>query len=228
MAFIVKNTTFPGLLDLIFPHSCKGCGLIGEPLCERCKNYILKNHSKICPNCKKEKSSTLCKHCPDLPPIYVVSDRSGLLGSLIHDYKYYSTRALARPLTELLDASLPQNLPTNSVLVPLPTATHHIRTRGFDHTYKIAKNLAKIRNLTVEKILIRNQNTTQVGSNREKRLSQAKSAYSINPKAKIDGTKTYILLDDVWTTGASVTSALKKLQSAGAKKFIICLLAYSS
>ncbi|MBQ3293247.1 ComF family protein [Candidatus Saccharibacteria bacterium] len=163
-----------------------------------------------------------------MPPIYVVSDRSGLLGSLIHDYKYYSTRALARPLTELLDASLPQNLPTNSVLVPLPTATHHIRTRGFDHTYKIAKNLAKIRNLTVEKILIRNQNTTQVGSNREKRLSQAKSAYSINPKAKIDGTKTYILLDDVWTTGASVTSALKKLQSAGAKKFIICLLAYSS
>ena len=228
MPFIVKNTTFPNLLDLLFPHSCRGCGLMGEALCGRCKNYILKHHANICPNCKTAKSSNLCTHCTDLPPIYVVSTRNGLLGTLIHDYKYYSIRALARPLSELLDSSLPQVLPQNSILVPLPTATHHIRSRGFDHTYLIAKHLSKLRHLPAKKVLIRNKNTTQVGSNREKRLSQASSAYQINPKIKIKKDTTYILLDDIWTTGASVKSAINILKKSGAQKIIVCLLAYSS
>ncbi|MBR3252691.1 ComF family protein [Candidatus Saccharibacteria bacterium] len=227
MSFIVKNTTFPGLLDLLVPHSCRGCGLTGEPLCNRCKNYILKAHKNICPNCKKEKSSSTCKNCSDLPPLYVISDRNGLLGPLIHDYKYYSIRALGRPLAELLSTCLPQDLPKGSILVPLPTSTRHVRSRGFDHTYLIAKSLSKLRHLPLERVLIRNKNTTQVGSNREKRLSQASSAYQINPKAKIDPAKTYILLDDIWTTGASIKAAVKKLQQAGAKNIQIALLAYS-
>ena len=219
MPFIVKNTTFPTFFDLISPHSCRGCGRIGEPLCQCCKNYILKNRTKICSN---------FSDYPDLPPVFVVSSKTGLLSSLIHDYKYHSVRALARPLAELLDSALPKNLPKNSVLVPLPTATNHVRARGFDHIYKIAKNLGKLRHLPIKRVLVRNKNTTQVGSNRKKRLSQASSAYYLNPKENIKKDVTYILLDDVWTTGASVTSALKKLQSAGAKKFIICLLAYSN
>lgn len=219
MPFIVKNTTFPAFFDLISPHSCRGCGRIGEPLCKRCKNYILKNHTKICSNFSSH---------PNLPPVFVISSKNGLLGSLIHDYKYHSVRALARPLAELLDSTLPKNLPKNSVLVPLPTATNHIRARGFDHIYKIAKNLSKLRHLPIEKALIRNKNTTQVGSNRKKRLSQASSAYTINPKARIQKDTTYILLDDVWTTGASITSAQKTLEKSGAKNFIILLLAYSS
>lgn len=240
MPNIVKNTTFVSPLDLLFPHSCRGCGRIGEVFCERCKNYIIESHKDFCPNCKKEistKSSkksksnfaaSRCKNCPDLPPIYAVADRNGILGSLIHDYKYHSVRALAKPLAELVDSTLPKDLPENSVLVPLPTATHHIRARGFDHTLSIAKKLSKIRGYKIEKVLERNKNTVQVGSDRGKRLSQADSAYALNPKIKIDKEKTYILLDDVWTTGASVTSATNKLKRAGAKNIIVAILAYSA
>ena len=228
MSFVVKNTTLPSFFDLISPHSCRGCGTIGEPLCEHCKNYILQNPTKICPNCKKEKPTSICQNCADLPPIYTVSSRNGLLGTLIHDYKYYSIRALARPLAELLDSSLPKALPKSSVLIPLPTATHHIRSRGFDHTYLIAKKLGKIRHLPTEKILLRDKNTTQVGSDRSTRLSQASSAYIINPKAKIDPEATHILLDDIWTTGASALAATDILKNSGAEKIIILLLAYSS
>lgn len=211
MLFIVKNTTFPSLLDLLFPHSCRGCGLTGEVLCERCKNNIIRNR-------KDFKKSNM----------YVVSRRNGLLDQLIQDYKYHSIRALARPLTELLDQVLPKNLSKDSVIVPLPTATHHVRSRGFDHTYLLAKNLGKIRKFKVEKILVRNKNTVQVGADKKARLKQAKEAYSLNPKIKIKEDTTYILLDDVWTTGASITAAKKILQNAGAKNIKIALLAYSS
>lgn len=228
MPNIVKNTTLIGPLDLVFPHSCRGCGRIGEVLCERCKNYIKSTHQNFCPQCKKIKSSSTCKNCPDLPPIYVISNRDSMLGELIHDYKYHSVRALARPLAELLDSALPKDLPKDTRIVPLPTATHHIRSRGFDHTLLLAKKLGKLRDLPVEKLLERNKNTVQVGSDRSTRLTQADSAYKINPKIKIDKNATYLLLDDVWTTGASVTSAVNKLKQKGAKKIVIALLAFSS
>ena len=47
----------------------------------------------------------------------------------------------------------------------------------------------------------------------------------INKKLNIDRNKTYVLLDDVWTTGASMKAALKKLREAGALKIIILVLA---
>lgn len=211
MPIIVKNTTLIKPLDLLFPHSCRGCGLTGEVLCECCKNNIIKNRESL------KKSN-----------MYVVSRRDGLLDELIQDYKYHSIRALAQPLAEMLNAVIPENLPKNSVIVPLPTATNHIRSRGFDHTYKIAKNLGKIRKFKVEKILIRNKNTVQVGADRKTRLNQAKNAYIINPKIEIKKDVTYILLDDVWTTGASITAAKNLLQKTGAKNIKVAVLAYSN
>lgn len=239
MPFVVKNTSFPNPLDLLFPHSCRGCGLMGEVLCERCKNHIIKTHRDICPNCKQPFSTTntsdlsiftshKCSRCHDLPPIYVVGPRNTILGELIHDYKYHSIRALAKPLAELIHTTLPQSLPKNTILVPLPTASHHIRARGLDHTYLIAKHLGKTRHLSTKHILIRDKNTVQVGSDRTKRLTQAKSAYRLNPKVKINPNTTYILIDDIWTTGASVKAASNILKQAGAQNLIIALLAYSS
>ena len=212
MLFIVKNTTFPNLFDLLFPHSCMGCECLGSVLCECCKKNILQATKT-----KKELSS-----------IYAVGERSGLLGELIHDYKYHSIRALAKPLAELIDAALPQKLPKNCAIVPLPTATHHVRARGLDHTYLIGKNLSKIRHMPLKRILIRNKNTVQVGSDRNTRLKQATSAYALNPKIKINKNTTYVLLDDVYTTGASIEAAKEILKAAGAQKIIAALLARSS
>lgn len=186
------------------------------------------DHKNICPNCKNKKTHGLCKNCKNLPPIYIVSNRNAILGELIHDYKYHSVRALARPLAELMDSALPKDLPKNSIIVPLPSATHHIRTRGLDHTMKIAKNLGQIRHLPVKQLILRNKNTVQVGTDKKTRLAQASSAYVLNPKIKINQNTTYILLDDVWTTGASLMAGEKLLKTAGAKNIRIAVLAYSS
>ena len=217
MSFIVKNTTFPNLLDLLAPHSCRGCGRIGEVLCNRCKNDIIIEHIDHPPNVKFPKS---------FPPVYIVSDRTALMNTLIHDFKYNSIRALARPLAEILHQVLPATS-NSTALVPLPTISYHIRERGLDHTHLIAKHLAKLRHYKVQKILLRDQDTVQVGANRQTRLAQATTAYALNLKVKINPNTTYILLDDVWTTGASMKAAVKKLRQSGAKNIIIALLAVS-
>ena len=224
----VKNTTFPGLFDLLAPHSCRGCGQIGSVLCDRCKKYIKDHHQAICPHCKNLTQSGKCPNCPDLPPTYIIGERSGLLGDIIHDYKYHSIRSLARPLAELMHEFLPpQNKPF--IIIPLPTIDRHIRSRGFDHTKLIAKHLAKLEgpNCTTKQLLVRAKNTTQVGTDRVTRIAQASSAYAITAHATIDPSTTYILLDDVWTTGASMRACTKILQQAGVSKIVLAILTLS-
>ena len=207
MPNIVKNTTLPSLLDLLVPHSCRGCGHIGNILCDRCKNNII-----------LENSSVEFKIPKSFPPIFIVGQRIGLLNNLIQDLKYHSTRAIAKTLAIILHQTLPY-FESPVTIVPLPTISKHIHSRGLDHTMLISKHLAKIRHYKVRKILVRGQNTVQVG---------AAKAYSINSTIKIDPDTTYILFDDVWTTGASMKAAVKKLRQAGAKKITVAILAVGS
>ena len=229
MLNIVKNTTFPNLLDLLAPHSCRSCGYTGSVFCDRCKKYIILEHENYCPNCKSENPTGNCKNCPLLPPTFVVAKRDTTIGQLIHDLKYNSVRALAKPLAELLNETLPV-IDGKVKIVPLPTINKHIRSRGLDHTYLIAKHLAKLRgkNYSVERLLLRSSNSVQVGSDKETRKAQARTAYALNEKLIINKTATYLLFDDVWTTGASMTASLKLLRSAGAKKIILSALAMST
>ena len=226
MNLIVKITTLPNPLDLLAPHVCRGCGRLGEPLCTCCKNYILKQKYNLCPNCKSKTINGFCQKCKSLPPIYAIGERNKLLDQIIHDYKYHTIRSLAKPLAEILNQTLP-TISQDVIIVPLPTSTSHIRERSLDHTLLIAKHLAKLRHYQVKKLLLRSSNTTQVGSDRKTRLKQAESAYQINNHITIEPDKTYLLFDDVWTTGASMKSAIKKLQQAGVSNIIVALLAVS-
>lgn len=228
MPNIVNNTTMPGLLDLLIPHSCRGCGHIGNVLCNRCKNYILHKHQNQCPNCKSPNLSGNCPHCPDLPPTFIIGERSGLLGNIIHEYKYNSVRALARPLAELLDEVLPTP-ESHTIIVPLPTISKHIRARGLDHTLLVAKHLAKLHpdQYCVKQILTRAKDTVQVGTSLAIRKQQASEAYQISPKANLDSSYNYILLDDVWTTGSSLRACIKKLQQAGVHNLTVAILSLS-
>lgn len=226
MRFIVKNTTLPKLMDLVAPYRCRGCGRVGEPLCYRCKNNIILDHTNRCPNCNSPSPLGKCSKCSSLPTTFVVGDRTDLIGKLLYELKYNSMRAIAKPIAEILDEILPLVHGEVSI-VPLPTIGQHIRERGLDHTRIVAKNFAKLRGKSyrLEKILVRANNTVQVGADRKKRISQAASAYAISPRANIDKSKTYILYDDVWTTGASIKAAVGLLRKSGAEKVIVVILA---
>jgi len=223
MGFIVKNTTFCSPLDLLCPHTCINCGALGKFLCDCCKNDILADHANFCPACKHPVFNASCAYC-QLAPSVMVDWRDGVVGRMIQEYKYHSVRAAGKVLAELLDAILPR-IDEKVVIVPLPTIQKHVRARGFDHTYKIAAMVAKWRGWKVERLLARASDTVQVGADRDWRLVQAAKAYEL--VREVDPETTYVLLDDVWTTGASMKAALKKLQRAGVSKSIIAVLAVS-
>ena len=233
MPISVKNTTFTSILDLLSPYSCRGCGRIGDALCSHCKKYILDCHQNLCPICKSINKDGLCAHCnasnlhEPLPPTFILGERSDLLAALVHDYKYNSIRPIARHFADMLDQILPP-FTGPTFIVPLPTIHRHIRERGFDHTLLIAKQLAKRRpNFSVQKALIRANSRVQVGTNMRTRKTQANSAYEISHKVKLDRGANYILLDDVWTTGASLLAATKKLRNCGVSKISLLILALS-
>ncbi len=210
--FGVKNTTKSNIFDLLCPHFCRGCGKIGAVFCECCKNYV--SITKMDPGFNF--------HAQNFEKIFMVGWHDGMIGNLVKEYKYNSVRALAEVLADFLDEALPI-FNEELVLVPLPTISSHIRQRGFDHTGLLAKKLAKKRGWQVEKCLGRNKNSVQVGANRNERKKQAKGAYKLIEEVNKEAY--YLLLDDVWTTGASMTEAAKIMKNGGAKRIMGVVLA---
>ncbi len=174
--------------------------------------------------------------------IWAVGWREGALSKLVSEYKYKSVRACGEVLAGLLDAVIPEGalevsedvlevssgtsgVPAEGVgdlgrrkvvVVPLPTIGRHVRDRGVDHTWQLAKKLARRRGWRCERILGRKNDTVQVGAKMKERQEQAARAYEVC--GVIDEVMTYVLLDDVWTTGSSMMSAAKVMVEGGAKK----------
>lgn len=108
------------------------------------------------------------------------------------------------------------------VLVPLPTIRKHIRERGFDHTLRLCfelENFLQKRlddfgiSVEYQDLLVRKNKTVQVGKEKKERVKQAEKAYGICEGVKLDTSTLYVLVDDVTTTGASLTAAKKILQA---------------
>lgn len=147
-----------------------------------------------------------------------------MLGGLVEEYKYQSIRSAGSDLAEMLDVVIPC-LEGEVIVVPLPTIRKHIRERGFDHTKAVARKLARRRGWKVQSLLKRANDTVQVGADNEKRKKQAKEAFKLAGELKRD--VTYLLLDDIWTTGASMMAGAEILRDSGATKVSGVVIAVS-
>ncbi len=217
---VVKNTMIKWLLDLVCPHICMNCGEVGEILCECCENNMLFSQKMVCPLCKQEVDAGRCSEC-DLPfsALFVVGWREGVLAKLTKDYKYRSLRAAGEVLADCLAWRIGERLEGEEVLVvPLPTIGKHIRQRGFDHTADLSRKLAARKGWEYLEVLGRATDAVQVGANMQKRQEQAAKTYCT--LRQFDLYKTLLLVDDVWTSGASMLAAAKVLREAGAKKLV--------
>jgi ComF family protein len=205
------------LLALIAPHHCSGCTKIGTLLCDNCKYDITSEPFGACVACGKNLAgpSGICTACKvPYERAWCVGERQEALRRLIDAYKFYNAKAASRTLADLLDATLPE-LPASTVIVPVPTVSSHIRERGYDHMALIAKALARRRGLAVDFSLTRKTRTKQRDAGRRQRIKQAKEAFEC--RQSLAGHKTYLLIDDVVTTGSTVKYAAKTLRDAGAE-----------
>lgn len=214
------------------PHICEGCGAVGSTLCNRCNKDILATLWVRCVQCLRPidpKSRSLygvicitCRRQSPFARVYVVGERSGALQRLIGNFKYFSRRDSARSIARLLSATLPNRLPDGMNIVFAPTSPKHIRERGFDHMRLVAKELGKQRNLPVTPIIRRINNQSQHSASRADRIQQIRAAFRID---KLPVSKKVLLIDDIYTTGATVRTIAVLLKQAGAKEIWLAVVA---
>jgi ComF family protein len=212
------------LLSFVAPHICCGCGKTGSLLCVYCKDDIMSVSFVQCIACRRPTMRPgVCRECR-LPyqAVWCVGERSGPLLNLIDQYKFTNAQAACRPLGELLDARLPQfSGPT--VIVPVPTVASHIRQRGYDHILLIARYIARQRHLTLGRYLDRVTTTTQRGASRAQRIAQAQTEFVCT--RPLEAETTYVIIDDVVTTDATIRYAARALRQAGARSVVVAVIA---
>jgi competence protein ComFC len=145
----------------------------------------------------------------------------GVLAEAIHQLKFYGLRRLSKPLGKLLSTL---EFPLADGIVPVPLAPKGLRERGFNQSLLIARVLSKHWGIPVfMDILFKKKDTLpQLGLSKKERLANLKKAFEV--KGNIKNLR-LLLLDDVMTTGATVTECSKALMNAGAQEVIVLTLA---
>jgi ComF family protein len=148
----------------------------------------------------------------------------------IHRLKYQEKTALAPRLAPFLaetittDAALQAFKP--DWIVPIPLHPRRLRQRGYNQSFLLARELGRSLEVPVAQLLQRQRNTPpQVGLKRADRAKNIKDAFIIDGAAfaGIGGSRRcFLLIDDVFTTGATLNEAAHILKKAGATE--VCAL----
>ena len=152
------------------------------------------------------------------------------LMALIHQFKYQGNLRLARPLGRMLLQTYQQFFQPENIdlILPVPLHARRFRQRGFNQAYLLVRDWKRSDSPVppVEKaVLLRTRWTDpQTGLGRKERISNIKRAFSVDDVQKIRGKKV-LLVDDVYTTGATVNECARVLCAAGAKQVDVLTLA---
>jgi ComF family protein len=203
------------LIEKIAPHHCISCGIEDNILCEACASSEIMPLLPACCLCGLPNNDW--RVCPEHAPpnrIWAAGAYEGLFEKLIHAYKFERVRAASDPLSRLMLRVLPFD---DWLVVPVPTAPSRVRQRGYDQSLLLAREIAMQRDLQLSPVLARLQNTRQVGANRVQRQKQSTQMFFINDIKQIRGAKV-LLVDDVCTTGATLSAAARVLKAAEAAR----------
>lgn len=229
-------------LDILFPWQCFYCKKETSnpyPLCQKCQRNIPINYSFICPVCRKRivnfsKRSCSCKTYIDALGI-VSSYENVVLKKAIHIFKYQYIISLHLPLSDLMIRFLKETNfiseidKKNILLIPVPLHKRKKRQRGFNQSELLAKTLAAHFSLNFyPEIIFRIKNNPPQAkiNNFSEREKNVKNVFQVSPSnLKVIKSKWIILVDDVYTSGATMQEAAKVLKKNGAKKIIGLVLA---
>lgn len=216
------------ILDILAPLECFICCKEGSVLCKYCIQQLPVNQP-ICFSCKGLKGdddSCLpdCLKCP-INRLYYASPYEGVVKQLVVSMKSGNLRSASSAGAMLMVKNL--DLDKNIMIAPLPTATSRIRQRGYDQADLLAREISRLIGRPKIKFLLKNNQSRQVGSSKIKRYTNSLGAYRVINKKLLQGTKV-VLVDDVMTTGASLSGAAKLLLENGASRVDVLVLALAT
>ncbi len=210
------------ILNWFYPKKCF--------LCQSALSYLDFNH--ICNDCLWDIKRLKLSHDTF---IYSYGPFEGPLRELIHTFKYNGFDYLSWELAKLLFSVWQENpdLKNCDRIIPVPLHNTNLRERGYNQSQLLAKDLLRHiqefelkKNLQLlENELVRSKNTTsQTHLTKEQRYENIKGAFRLNHPPSIHE-KTVLLIDDVYTTGATLQASREVLLENGARKVLALTLA---
>lgn len=213
------------ILDFFIPRFCVHCKTKlenkDEIICQNC--FIqLTPPSKFQLEYEYNKKFSQLKIVDEFYSLFNF-ETDGVLQSAIHSLKYLENIKAGIFLGELLGKHLKQIefIEKHDILIPVPLHKSKKLERGFNQSYYICKGIQKItHNKINQRIISRIKYTpSQTALNIEERRLNVKDAFKLNKRKHIEG-QTFVLVDDVITTGSTIQECAKTLKDNGAKKII--------
>lgn len=221
--------TYNFVLDLLFPKYCVGCGKEGRWLCPDCFNKIVFVSEPTCPSCNRlTVSGKFCPRCrlkSNLTGVIVAAYyQEGPLKEAIHTFKYEGVFDLAKDLGDILIRTLENHkISKKAVLIPVPLHKKRRAKRGFNQAELLAREISQCiphHPLLVNSLTrIKQTPKTQVELSGRARRENVKGIFAWRGRPdELEG-KTILLVDDIYTTGATLQECAKVLRrEAGARE----------
>ena len=235
MSEIFLRRVLHGLEAIAFPDVCLCCG-----------TQTTDARHLLCPYCLEERfEPAINDHEPASSDVILPEglslqqalwkfDRRGALQDLLHHMKYDGIKRIGREFGEFLGGRLKghahyQKLAADHRLLLVPVPLHGIkqRMRGYNQSRMIAEGLTEALSLPIvsEGAVVRVKNTrTQTGFTLDKRLQNLECAFAVREPEGFTGA-TVMLVDDVFTTGATTFELWRTLREAGVEEGAVVTVA---
>jgi ComF family protein len=218
------------VLDLVYPPRCVLCGRLGPFLCEGCEAALPRADGRRCDACWLPLSGAACEACA-LHPTSLSRLRSlyryqGEVRRLVHAYKFGGVSALGRPLGLQLAAGYRDHGLDADAVAAVPLTGARKRQRGYNQAALGGREAATELGLPyLEPLRRRGHATPQAGSaSAEQRRQNVRDAFAPAPGVQVRGQR-ILLIDDVATTGATLSACAGVLLSMGASAVVGLTLA---
>lgn len=206
---------------------CAVCGreIFEEKIfCSECENNLPYNDVNICDHCGRKTLSPTeyCLTCKeklvDLDKGRSAFNYEQPIVQLIHRAKYRDGRFLCREFGKILVTIYFKNYFNADFITYIPMTKKDERKRGYNQTRLIANALSEQVNVPVIDCLEKvKQTSRQAKLTRDERLENLKGAFKVKTRKIVNGKKV-LIIDDVTTTGATLSLIATKLKKAGAEK----------
>ena len=219
------------LISLFYPPLCAGCAVAvgeGEYLCVPCRASAQRIRPPFCERCSEPFSGAIdgpftCANCAHrtlhFDNAVAVYRSRGIVRKLVHEFKYNRQRYLCHPLSDWLAETLDDLRLRDrrfDFIVPVPLHPTRERERGFNQAQLLAEGLAARSHLPVRPALERiRYTTTQTQFDRHERMENLRDAFRLRKKEDVRDCRV-LLIDDVLTTGSTLSECAHVLKKAGA------------
>jgi len=230
------------LLDIIYPAFCPGCKskIKAEselPICQTCLGHVKIDDSPRCYKCGNRLEGVRsnkygCRFCRkktySFDHAFSVARYTGATKACLHLFKYKRKTQLAKPLGQMMLAFINHQdaIDTLDLIIPVPLHRSKLIERGFNQAELLSKILAAGLNKDIScNNLYRVKKTrSQFKLKKTERFKNVENGFACRYPDKLYG-KSILLVDDIFTTGATLNECALSLKEAGAKAVIALTMA---